>query len=135
MEAGRPFDIKPAGMLALDVARVEAGLLLIDVDFFSSKKALIEPQKYTPYEMGLGRLVQPRQGPLHRPAGAARRATARSGAASCRPGDRLDGVESIYETLGLPPAVGATASRVRRARLPRRPAGRAGDDRRPGRRC
>ena len=45
-------------MLALDVARVEAGLLLIDVDFFSSKKALIESQKYTPFEMGLGRLVQ-----------------------------------------------------------------------------
>src|SRR5712691_10581691 len=58
MEGGRPFDIKPAGMLALDVARVEAGLLLIDVDFNSSKKALIESQKYTPYEMGLGRLVQ-----------------------------------------------------------------------------
>ena len=50
MEHGQPFDIKPAGMLALDVARVEAGLLLIDVDFFSSKKALIEAQKYTPYE-------------------------------------------------------------------------------------
>ena len=38
MEGGRPFDIKPAGMLALDVARVEAGLLLIDVDFFGSRR-------------------------------------------------------------------------------------------------
>jgi aminomethyltransferase len=45
---GKPFDIKPAGMLALDVARIEAGLLLIDVDFFSSKKAMIESQKYSP---------------------------------------------------------------------------------------
>ena len=45
-------------MLALDVARVEAGLLLIDVDFNSSKKALIEAQSYSPFEMGLGRLVQ-----------------------------------------------------------------------------
>jgi len=41
MTAGRPFDIKPAGMLALDVARIEAGLLLIEVDFFSSRKAMI----------------------------------------------------------------------------------------------
>src|SRR5947208_10209252 len=57
MERGRPFDIKPAGMLALDVARIEAGLLLIDIDFNSSKKALIEDQKYSPSEMGLGRLV------------------------------------------------------------------------------
>src|SRR5215210_4168704 len=58
MQAGRAFDIKPAGMLALDVARVEAGLLLIDVDFHGSKKALIEEQKYSPFELGLGRLVQ-----------------------------------------------------------------------------
>ena len=57
IEGGRPFDIKPAVMLALDVARGEAGLLLIDVDFFSSKKAMIPSQKYTPFEMGLGRLV------------------------------------------------------------------------------
>ena len=45
-------------MLALDVARVEAGLLLIDVDFHSSKKALIGSQTYSPFEMGLDRLVQ-----------------------------------------------------------------------------
>ena len=57
IERGRAFDIKPAGMLALDVARIEAGLLLIDIDFNSSKKALIEDQKYSPFEMGLGRLV------------------------------------------------------------------------------
>ena len=38
MAAGRPFDIQPAGMLALDVARIEAGLLLIDVDFHSSRR-------------------------------------------------------------------------------------------------
>src|SRR5207247_5991370 len=54
---GRAFDITPAGMLALDVARIEAGLLLIDIDFNSSKKALVEEQKYSPFEMGLGRLV------------------------------------------------------------------------------
>src|SRR5499427_5981140 len=57
MTKGRAFDIHPAGMLALDVARIEAGLLLIDVDFNSSKKAVIEKQKYSPYELGLGRLV------------------------------------------------------------------------------
>jgi len=46
MSAGRAFDIHAAGMLALDVARIEAGLLLIDVDFNSSKKAMVEQQKY-----------------------------------------------------------------------------------------
>ena len=57
VDAGQEFDLHAAGMLALDVARVEAGLILIEVDYFSSKKALIESQKYSPYEIGLGRLV------------------------------------------------------------------------------
>ena len=74
MTGGRPFDIRPAGMLALDVARVEAGLLLIDVDFHSSQKALIESQMYSPFEMGLGRLVELDKGPFVGRAGARRRA-------------------------------------------------------------
>ena len=53
IERGQAFDIHPAGMLALDVSRIEAGLLLIDVDFNSSKKALIDEQRYSPFEMGL----------------------------------------------------------------------------------
>jgi len=54
-EKGKQFDLHAAGMLALDVARVEAGLLLIEVDYSSSKKALIPSQKYSPYELGLAR--------------------------------------------------------------------------------
>ena len=42
---------------ALDVARVEAGLLLIEVDYTSSKKALIPAQKFSPYELGFGKMV------------------------------------------------------------------------------
>src|SRR5262249_37907963 len=57
VEKGDAFDLRPAGMLALDVARIEAGLLLIEIDFNSSKKAIIEQQKYSPFELGLGRLV------------------------------------------------------------------------------
>ena len=57
MEKGKQFDIHAAGMLALDVARVEAGLLLIEVDYTSGKKALIESQKYSPYELGFGKMV------------------------------------------------------------------------------
>ncbi len=44
-------------MLALDIARIEAGLILIEVDYTSSKKALIATQKYSPAEIGLGKLV------------------------------------------------------------------------------
>jgi len=54
IEIGTPYGITPAGMLALDVARIEAGLILIEVDYFSSRHALIEAQKSSPFELGLG---------------------------------------------------------------------------------
>ena len=112
MTSGRPFDIHAAGMLALDVARIEAGLLLIEVDFFSSKKALIETQKYSPYEMGLGRLVQLDGGPFIGRAALAREQT--GGSPREVIGLTIDWpqVESLYERVGLPPQVPSTASRV-----------------------
>lgn len=111
-EMGRPFDIKPAGMLALDVARIEAGLLLIDIDFNSSKKALIEEQKYSPYEMGLGRLVS-----LDKERFVGQRALVKAntrGVAKQIVGLEIDWteVERHYEKVGLPPAVSPIASRV-----------------------
>jgi aminomethyltransferase len=112
VEGGRAFDIHPAGMLALDVARIEAGLLLIDVDFQGSKKALVESQKYSPFEMGLGRLVNLDKGRFigqtalieERKRGHAREIV----------GLEIDwtGVERLYEEVGLPPSVSPIASRV-----------------------
>jgi aminomethyltransferase len=112
MEAGRAFDIHPAGMLALDVARVEAGLLLIDVDFNGSKKALVEEQKYSPYEMGLGRLVNLDKGRFV--GQAALIAEQNRGPARDIVGLEIDWpqVESIYESVGLPPSISSMASRV-----------------------
>ncbi len=54
MEAGASHGLQGAGMLALDVARIEAGLMLIDVDYVPAKKALIESQMSSPYELDLG---------------------------------------------------------------------------------
>ncbi len=112
MEAGRPYDVRPAGMLALDVARVEAGLLLIDVDFTSSKKALIASQMYTPDEMGLGRLVAlDKEGFIGKRALAAER---RRGHLRQIVGLEIDWaeVESLYQRFGLPPVAPSAASRV-----------------------
>jgi aminomethyltransferase len=110
--AGAPFDLRPAGMLALDVARIEAGLLLIEVDFFSSRKALIPAHQYSPYEMGLSRLVQLQKGTFVGQQ-ALRKEQARG------PARQIVGltinweeVEALYEKLELPPQVPATASRV-----------------------
>jgi aminomethyltransferase len=112
MSSGHAFDIHPAGMLALDVSRVEAGLLLIDVDFNSSKKALVDEQKYSPFEMGLGRLVNLDK---NRFVGqAALIAEQKRGPAREIVGLEIDWpqVESLYEDVGLPPAVSPIASRV-----------------------
>src|ERR1041385_5955738 len=51
--AGRPYGIMPAGMLALDMARIEAGLMLIDVDYVPARKALIDSQLSSPFELDL----------------------------------------------------------------------------------
>jgi len=112
MAGGRAFDIHPAGMLALDVARVEAGLLLIEVDFNSSKKALIGAQKYSPYEIGLWRLVQLDARPFVGRAALAEEH--RSGPARQIVGLEISwpAVEELYDDLGLAPQLAAAASRV-----------------------
>jgi aminomethyltransferase len=50
---GAPYGLTPAGMLALDVARIEAGLMLIDVDYVPARKALIAAQTSSPFELDL----------------------------------------------------------------------------------
>ena len=112
MEGGRPFDIKPAGMLALDVARIEAGLLLIEVDFFSSRKAMIPSQMYSPFELGMGKLVSLDKGRFI--GQRALRDEHRRGADRQIVGLEIDWneVEKLYDEVGLAPAVAATASRV-----------------------
>jgi len=58
VQAGGAYGVRPAGMLALDVARIEAGLILIEVDFDSARRALIPEQSFSPFELGiLGRFV------------------------------------------------------------------------------
>ena len=110
--AGDDFDLHPTGMLALDVARIEAGLLLIDVDFHGSRKALIEAQKYSPHELGLGRLVDLKKGPF-----VGRSAIydeIKRGVARQIVGLEIDWteVEKLYEAIGLPPTAPAATSRV-----------------------
>ncbi len=57
MERGNDYGLRAAGNVALDMVRVEAGLLLIDVDFHSARKTLFEVQKSTPFELSLDWLV------------------------------------------------------------------------------
>jgi aminomethyltransferase len=112
MDQGKQFDIHAAGMLALDVSRVEAGLLLIEVDYTSSKKALIPSQKYSPYELGFGKMVH-----LDKENFIGKRALARDdkqGVPRQLVGLEVDWVEveEQFDKFGLSPAAPSQASRV-----------------------
>jgi len=112
VSAGAQFDLHPTGMLALDVARIEAGLLLIDVDFHGSKKAVIESQKYSPYELGFSRLVDLGKGQFI--GRAALIDEHRRGHARQIAGLEVEwtDVETLYDAVGLPPTAPAGTSRV-----------------------
>jgi aminomethyltransferase len=99
-------------MLALDIARVEAGLLLIDIDYISSKKALIPSQKYSPYELGFAKMVHLDKENFIGKCALERDRT--NGVSRQLVGLVVDwtDVEQLYERYGLTPAAPAQASRV-----------------------
>jgi aminomethyltransferase len=111
-ETGKRFDLHAAGMLALDVARVEAGLLLIEVDYTSSKKALIPSQRYSPFELGFGKMVHLNKDNFI--GKAALEKDEKDGMPRQFVGLEIDWteVEASYEKYGLTPAAPAQASRV-----------------------
>jgi aminomethyltransferase len=51
--AGRAFALQPAGIWALDVARIEAGLIMLDIDYTPGNRAMTDAQTSTPLELGL----------------------------------------------------------------------------------
>jgi len=115
VRAGGPYGIRPAGMLALDIARIEAGLILIEVDFDSVRRALIPEQSFSPFELGvLGRFVD-----FEKPTDfVGRRALEREQERGGRP-RRLVGLElewepleELYEARGLTPTLETAASRA-----------------------
>ncbi len=54
VEASKGRGVIPFGLTALSMARIEAGLLLLDVDFQSSRFAWTDAHRSTPIELGLG---------------------------------------------------------------------------------
>jgi len=102
-ERGKGHGLTPAGNLALDIARIEAGFILSEVDYVPSHKAMIDAQRYSPFELGLDWTVSFQKGPF-----VGRRALAAEAARG--PPRRIVGlevdwpsVEKLYEAAGLPP--------------------------------
>ena len=112
MEVGVAWAIRPAGMLALDVTRLEAGLILLEVDYTSARHAMNPEQNYSPFEIGLGRLVN-----FDKADYVGRRALAReqghAGPTRRLVGLTLDwyGIEGLYDAHGIPPAISPTVDR------------------------
>ncbi len=112
MAAGRPYDITPSGIYALDVARIEAGLIMLDVDYISARRAVIPSQRYSPFEIGLGRSVNLAKAPfIGQPA---LRREAKQGPLRQLVGIDVDwtDVERLHDEVGLTPSLPATASRA-----------------------
>jgi aminomethyltransferase len=104
--AGEAYAIRPAGMYALDVTRLEAGLIMLEVDYTSARHAMNPEQNYSPFEIGLGKLVSFDKGDF-----VGRRAlqaeVAAGGPARRLVGLQLDwyDIEGLFDAQGLPPAI------------------------------
>lgn len=112
MEAGADYGITPAGILAMDMARVEAGLFMLEVDYTSAPQAWIEAQKSSPFELSLDWTVA-----LDKPGYfVGRRALEREkreGSAWKLMGLEVnwEGMEGLFKEVGLPPQIPAMAVR------------------------
>jgi aminomethyltransferase len=112
MKAGQAYGIRPAGMLALDVVRLEAGLILLEVDYTSARHAMNPDQNYSPGEIGLGRLVDLDKADFVGRLALQREAKA-GGPARRLVGLQLDwyDIEGLYDAQGLPPAISPSVDR------------------------
>jgi len=57
MEISGEFQMLPAGLGSLDLLRIEAGLISIDSDFISVTQTIFPVQQVSPFELGLGWMV------------------------------------------------------------------------------
>ena len=127
-ETGRGYGLAAAGLDALDMARIEAGLLLKEVDYVSSWTALIESRKSSPYEAGLGWAVQPRPGRDFVGSRVLEREAAKPSDWALA-GLEVDWprIEKRFAAVGLPPLVAGTGLPRRSADLRQGQAGRLCD--------
>jgi aminomethyltransferase len=111
MHAGAAYGLIPAGLAALDVARIEAGLILIEVDYTSAQKAITQAQEYSPFNLGLGwTLALDKRDFIGR---RALEAQADRGSDRVFVGLEIDweSLQDLYAQADLPPQVAARASR------------------------
>jgi aminomethyltransferase len=111
-QVGPDYGLRPAGINALDVSRLEAGLILIDAEYTSALHARTADHFYSPAELGLSRLIDFDKGDF-----VGRRAllAEREGGGPPRRLVGLDlewaGIEAMFARHGLAPEVSAMVHR------------------------
>jgi aminomethyltransferase len=102
MEAGADYKLLPAGMIALDMLRIEAGMVLLDADFHSASDAMFEVEKTSPYELGLGWMVNLKKD--HFVGQEALRREKARGPATCTVGLEVDvlALEKVFAQYSMP---------------------------------
>ncbi len=109
--AGKAHALEPAGLDAMDVTRIEAGFIMNGVDYFSANHCMIDAQKSSPFELGLGWTVDLDREPFN--GQAALRAEKERGSRRRLVGLVIDwdALEALYAEHGLPPEVCSQAWR------------------------
>jgi aminomethyltransferase len=112
-EVGADQGIRPAGIQALDICRLEASLILIDAEYTSARHAFAPELKYSPFEVGLGRLVKFDKGAEFTGRRALLAEREAGGPARRLVGLELDwlAIEAMYARHGLAPQVSAHVQR------------------------
>jgi aminomethyltransferase len=109
--SGKAYGIHPAGIEALDMVRIEAGLIMLGVDYHSAPHVTIEALRSSPFELGLDRCVK-----LDRDAFIGQDALRAEAARKAEwkmvglEADWLE-LEKLYESYDLPPGLAPAASR------------------------
>lgn len=111
MSAGKNYDLRPAGLDALDMTRVEAGLILKDVDYYNALHALTPERMSSPYEISLGWTVDLERDPFNGQAALQKEKLQGSTWAIVGLDINWPQLEELYFKCGLPPVIGSHAWR------------------------
>lgn len=112
VETGKSYALRVCGLDALDMTRIEAGFILLGVDYQSAPHCVLESRKSSPFEIGLDWTVQLDREPFM--GSEALRREKEVGSPWALVGLETDWseLEALYDSYGLPPGLSPAASRA-----------------------
>ena len=110
---GQDYGMSLIGIQALDQTRIEAGLIMLEVDYNSARHTVIESQKSSPYEISLGWAVDLKKKDFIGKKALVKEKQNENATSFKFVGVEIDWVtmEANYEKVGLPPQVSSAPCR------------------------